>query len=202
MKLVSSLLLALALFLTAAHRGRADDELKLKVKSEYYPLEVGNTWTYKLDNSKFTLKVAKLEKVGDDVTARIEMTMNDKVMAVEHVAAKEDGLYRYDFEGKKAEPPVKFFALPPKADATWTIDSKVSGETLKGTFKMGEEKGVKVPAGTYDTFKVTSDDLDASGMKIAFTSYYAKDVGMVKQVIKAAGQETTIELEKFEPAKK
>jgi hypothetical protein len=200
MKLASTALLTLALFLTAVRLGQAQDELK--TKSEYYPLEVGNTWHYKLDTTKFSLKVVKHEKVGDVVTARIEMSMDGKVMATEHVFVKDDGIYRYDFEGKKAEPPVKFFALPPKADATWTVDSKVGGETLKGTFKMGEAKDVKVPAGTYNTFTSASDDLDASGMKISFTSYYAKDVGMVKQVIKAAGQETTIELEKFEPAKK
>jgi hypothetical protein len=79
----------------------------------------------------------------------------------------------------------------------------VAGEALKGTYKLGEEKEVAMPAGRYaDVLISGSEDLDANGQKIGFTYCFAKDVGMVKQVIDLGGQKVTIELEKFEPAAK
>ena len=80
---------------------------------------------------------------------------------------------------------------------------KAAGEALKGTFKAGEEKEVAVPAGKYaDVVTSGGDDLDGNGQKVGFTYYFAKDVGMVKQVIDRGGQKVTIEPEKFEPAAK
>jgi hypothetical protein len=189
-------ILALALALPAA-AARADD---LK-DSPYYPLKVGSAWTYKANDVKFTLKVAKTEKVGDVTAAVVEMTKDGKVEGSEKVAVKDDGVYRYAFENKKAEPPICFLKLPPKKDTTWKVDSKAENDAIKGTFKMDEEDNVKVAAGTYKCVKVTCDDLDAVGVKMSVTYYFAENVGMVKQVIEAAGQKTTIELEKYEPAK-
>jgi hypothetical protein len=191
--------LALALALPAA-AARADD---LK-DSPYYPLKVGSSWTYKANDVKFTLKVTKTEKVKDkdaEVTAaRVEMTKDGKVEGSELVAVKDDGVYRYAFENKKADPPIKFLQLPPKKDATWKVDSKADTDAIKGTFKMGEEE-IKVGDKTYKTVTVTCDDLDAVGVKMSVTYYFAENVGMVKQVIEAAGQKTVIELDKYEPAK-
>ncbi len=125
----------------------------------------------------------------------------DKEQSYENITVKKDGVYRLSFESNKAEPPVKFLTLPPKDGESWKIDSKIGKETLKGTFKIGEDKKVKVPAGEYETIYTTSDDLDANGMKVTFKTYFAKKVGMVKQVIKIGPQEVVIELEKFEEGK-
>ena len=87
---------------------------------------------------------------------------------------------------------------------TWCtndISDYVYKEKLKGTFKIDKEEKVKVPAGDFDAFPVSSDDLDANGMKVAFKTYFAKNTGMVKQVIKIGAQEVVIELEKYEDAK-
>jgi hypothetical protein len=152
------------------------------------------------------LKVVKFEDIDIEgkkqTCARIEMARGDKVEAVEHVAVKEDGVYRYMFEGKPANPPVRFLKLPPKKDETWEVNSKIGAEKLSGTFKSGEVDEVKVPAGTYKNVITSgSDNLDANGQKISFTYYFAKDVGMIKQTIKIQTQEVVIELEKFEPGK-
>jgi hypothetical protein len=199
MSVRTAALLALALALAPpAAAARAED----LASSPYYPLKVGSAWTYKAgDGGKFTMKVAKVEKVGDVNAARVEVVKDGKVESSELVAVRDDGVYRYQFENKKADPPIRFLKLPPKKDDAWKVESKSDGELIKGTFKMGEEDNVKVAAGTYKCVTVACDDLDAVGVKLKATYYFAENVGMVKQVIEAAGVTTVIELEKYEPAK-
>jgi len=196
----SRLALALVLFVAVAGLSAVGQEKDQFRESPYYPLQVGNTWNYKLGDMKFTMRVAKHEKVGEALCARVEMSIDGKVQAYEHIAVTADGIYRHSFEGKKAEPPVRFLKLPPKKGETWEVNSKVGGESLKGTFKAGEEDNVKVPAGTYKTVTSATDDLDANGTKISFKYYFAENVGMVKQDLDIAGQKAVIELEKYEPA--
>jgi hypothetical protein len=196
--------MALPLALVVGPAARAQEKM---AETPYYPLKVGTTWQYKIGETHFTLKVAKLEEVEAEgkkqMCARVEMaTADGKVQAVEHVAVKDNGVFRYMFEGKKAEPPVMFLKLPPNKGDTWEVESKISTEKLKGTFKTGEVDEVKVPAGTYKSVITSgSDNLDANGQKITFTYFFAKDVGMIKQTIKILTQEVVIELEKFEPGK-
>ena len=172
-------------------------------ESAYYPLKLNNVWNYKLgDNTKFRLKAVKDEQYEGKPSVRVEMIGDgDKPLSYENIEVKQDGVYRLGFEGNKADPPVQFLKLPFKDGETWKVDSKIGKETLKGSFKMGKEEKVKVPAGEYDCIYTESDDLDANGMKVSFKTYFAKGVGMVKQTIKIGQQEVVIELEKFEPAK-
>ena len=179
-------------------------QVKLE-QTTYYPLAVGTSWEYKAGDSKYTLRVTKHEKVGDTPCARVEMIVKekdkDKAVSFEHVAVAKDGVSRYSFEGKEAKPPVLFLKLPPKKDETWKVDSKVGGESVKGTFKNTGEEDVKVPAGSYKAVVVASQDLEANGVKMSVTYYFAEKVGMVKQVVEVSGQKIIIELEKYDPGK-
>jgi hypothetical protein len=202
MKSLKHLSLSIPFLLMAALPAALADEPTEKMgETEYYPLKLNSVWHYKIGENKFTLKATKEEKVDGKPSVRVEMIgEGDKPITFENIQVTKDGVYRLGFEGINANPPVKFMELPPKAGAKWEVKSTIGKETLKGTFKMGEEK-VKVPAGDFDTFYTESDDLDANGMKTSFKQYFAKGVGMVKQVIKINNQEIVIELEKYEPAK-
>jgi hypothetical protein len=167
----------------------------------YFPLAVGSKWTYKCGENRFRLEVVKFEKVGETDCARVELFVNDKSQAAEDIAVTKDAVLRFTFDGKKAEPPIPFLKLPIKDKQTWKVESKVDGQLLKGGFASGEEE-VKVPAGTYKAVTVTGTDLEANGVKLNLKYYFAKDVGMVKQVIEIAGQKIVIELEKYEAGKK
>ena len=168
----------------------------------YFPLEVGSVWHYKCGENRFQLKVVKFEDVGKTKCAKVELFVNNKSEAAEHIAVTKEGVLRFSFDGKKAEPPILFLELPVKADKVWKVESKVDGQPLKGGFKSGVEDNVKVPAGIYKTVTVTGVDLEANFVKLGLTYYFAENVGMVKQVIEISGQKIVIELEKYEPAKK
>jgi hypothetical protein len=169
--------------------------------SPYYPLQVGNSWTYRVGNGSFTMKVTKHEKVDNSLTARVDLIRDGKTEDFENIIVKPDGLYRLNVGNVKAEPAVRFLKLPPKKGETWMIEGKAGGMALKGTFKIGEEE-IKVPAGTFKTITATCDDLDVGGMKFSVTYYFAEGTGIVKQVVESAGQKLIYDLEKFEPGKK
>ena len=191
--------LAALVFLAAGSLAPAQDAA---VTTPYFPLEVGSVWSYRCGENQFQLKVTKFEKVGTTNCARVELFVNNKSEAAENIAVTKDGVLRFSFDGKKAEPPIPFLKLPVKDKETWKVESKVDGQPLKGSFTSGTKDDVKVPAGNYKTVTVTGVDLEANGVKLGLTYYFAENVGMVKQVIDIAGQKVVIELEKYEPAKK
>jgi len=187
---------SLVLVLTAS--ALADDAPK---DSPYYPMRDGTTWTYKAGDSKFALKVVKHETVQTSNCARIETIQDGKTIASEDVFLKDGSVYRLRSDDKLIDPPVLILKQPAKPGDVWSIDSNTESKTsLKGTFKYGEEQitwaGEKDPV---QAVTVHCDDMDANGAKYAFTTYYVKDKGMVKQVIDAGGLKVVIELEKYEP---
>jgi hypothetical protein len=204
MKRLALALLVLPLGLVAP-AGGAEDKLP---ESPWYPLRVGTSWQYKAGDGKFQVRVARHEKVGEAPAARLETVRDGKVVAVEHVGVTADGVYRYDLESSRDDqklteeykPPILLLKLPPKKGETFQTDSKASGRSYKGTFKIGEEE-VKVPAGTYKAVTVTSQALEVDGLKPTLTVWYAENVGMVKLVLGEGGQKVVLELEKFEPGK-
>jgi hypothetical protein len=189
-----ALLLSWCLALSAA----GGDE---KPTGSWYPLQVGATWHYKAGAKRFSLRVARYEKFAKVQCARVELIQDKKVTSFEHVAADAKAVKRFSLEGKEARPPIVVLKLPPKKGQSWKVDSKADGQTLKGTFRVGEVEEVKVPAGTFKALTVTSEDLEANGLKMKITFYYADKVGLVKEVIQTGKQKIVVELEKFEPGK-
>jgi hypothetical protein len=169
-------------------------------ESDYYPFKIGTKWNYKVGDAKIIVRIAKHEKVGDVTCALVETVANDRVVATEHVSVQKEGLFRHTMAGQKADPAVLFLKLPPKKGDTWKVTSKVAGQDVKATYESGEEE-ITVPAGKYKTVVTRTKEFQVGDQKLAATIWYAKNVGMVKTIMTVAGNDVTIELEKFEPAK-
>jgi hypothetical protein len=194
MRSLSFVGLTVALFLPAVLCAQEKVE-----STPYYPLEVGTAWHYKLGDKKFVSRVSKHEKLGDTQCAVITGELDGIVLGDEYVSVNKEGLLRHKANGSAVDPPLKFFALPPKA-GNWKVSSKIGPVLVKGTYSL-EEAEIEVPAGKYKTWKL-STDVDAGGLPIVATQYFAKDIGMVKQAIKLGNQpEAVFELERFEKAK-
>lgn len=180
---------------------QAQDEPAVK-SSDYYPTKVGTTWKYAFSKGSLVNTVTKHEKIGEVMCARLETSTagkDAKVVSNEHVAVTDAAVERHATLGFQPDPPVILLKLPAKKGDKWEIDSKVGNETIKGTAEVDEEE-VKVKAGTYKTFKVTTD-VTTGGMQIKSVCWYAKDVGMVKQDLTFAGNEVKLELEEYTAGK-
>jgi hypothetical protein len=162
----------------------------------YYPLKKGASWTYKTVGGEVVMKVID-EKEGK---FKIETTAGGKATAVEVVGPSEQGLVRYEVNGLKSDAPVLFFKWDAKEKDEWLVDTKVSGQSLKGKFTTKNAK-VTVPAGTYDALVVEAKDLEVGGAKSNVTYHFAKDVGIVKLSFAIGGQDIALELLKYEPGK-
>jgi hypothetical protein len=214
-KQVAGVLAGAVLVLMAGAAQGAEDKM---AETPYYPLRVGATWHYKAGGGKFSVRVAGHEKAGGRMCARVETTNADgKVSSLEHLYVTAEGVYRQDIQGARRDqasrggvpalgpvqtldPPLLILKLPPRAGDSWGIDSQVRNTTFKGKFKVASEE-VKVPAGSYKTFRVGSEDLEEAGNKLTVTSYYAEGAGLVKQVLEVERSKIVIELEKYEPGK-
>jgi hypothetical protein len=193
--------LALPLLLAAAAGLAAQDKLK---ETPYFPLQVGTTWHYRAGDSKSIIRVVRHEKIGDTLCALLQTKRGDKVVGSEHVAVAADGVYRHDLTvtaeksvTQTLKPPMLVLKLPPKKGDTWKIDSKGDGKTFRGGFLVDEQQ-ITVPAGTYQTFRVASQDLEVNSLKPIITTFFAEGIGMVKQIIEVGDVKIEIELEKFE----
>lgn len=175
-------------------------------RADYYPLKPGSKWQYAGEVNgqkiKVTNQVAKMENIDGKNLARLE-TLNEQmqVVAAEHLASSEKGVFRHRINGIESEPPFCILQYPVKSGDTWKANSKVGNETIQGECKAEKEE-VTVPAGKYSAVKVTINaEVVPSGQKINNTIWLADDVGLVKQITDLGQIKIKLELEKFEAGK-
>jgi hypothetical protein len=168
----------------------------------FFPLKVGNTWTYKVGENHFSYRIAKIEKVGGTPCARVEMLVQDKPVSFEHIGIHNGAIARFSFEGKEIKPPIPLLKANARKGDSWPVESKIGdGQVIKGKFVVGEDLDFSVPAGRGHAITVTAQDMEVNGVKLNVTYFLTEKMGMVKQVADMAGKKIVIELEKFEPGK-
>ncbi len=191
-----------ALVLLATALAGAQDKAG-NLAANYYPLQVGNQWTFKVtieDKSNTAVsRIAKIETIDKLPLARLEASVNGNVRATEHLMQTEQGIFRYRNNDKEITPPICLLKYPVKDKAKWEGEIKLGNEKGKYLCETKEES-VETPAGKYKAVKV-SLRLESKGQNVATSYWFVKDIGIVKQTVEAAGLSNLMELEKFEPAK-
>lgn len=126
--------------------------------SDYYPLAVGNTWTYRAADHQQTITIVEQGKDGFFV---------DNLGG--HFAPRGDGV----FDGQR-------FLLqePLEVDHTWI--AQVRGQPRESYRISAVDAVVTVPAGTFDGVVQVDTEQAVSDGKLLVTWSYAKNVGMVK----------------------
>lgn len=178
-----------------AVRATGEDEVK---DAEYYPLKVGTTWEYKRDGKSYTTKITKHEKFNEVMCAYIETTVGGA-----YIAHAKDGLTNFIPLGDD-EPPManRFMKFPYKKGDTWNADDDKGNKDVRFThaYVYGEET-VEVPAGKYKTIFTKTNKFNMGGKDMQMTVWYAKGVGMVKNVTEIDGKKTETVLVRFTEGK-
>ena len=204
-------LLLLAAALSSAQEGTKDKKEATKDKKDltatktanYYPLQEGNEWHYKVTvggNSVTAIsRIAKIEKIDDMPLSRLEASVNDKIVATEHLTQTADGIFRHRNNGQEIAPPICLLKYPVKAGSKWegpiTVGKDAGNYTAEAT-----EEDVEVPAGKFKAVKVVIA-LESNKQKINTTYWFVKDLGFVKQTVATAQLTILMELEKSTLAK-
>lgn len=207
--IASGFVVALSFLAPAAAQERAFDH-------PYYPLQVGNQWTYRSGKEQVVIRVEKQEPLAYKLPGGEGKEKADKVNGfvlkvtsggrslTEKVAVLGDGIYRFAAAGKEITPPLRFFKLPLKPGETWAVDSKTGDKSIKGTFVGGEDT-VKLQLGgknvSLRTMTAATKDFTVDGEPMELKYWFAEEYGMVKQQVQVGSSTVTLELQEFTPAK-
>ena len=181
---------------------------KTQDSKSYYPLKVGNKWTYQIESdavakgsSKLMNQIAKIEKIDGVSLSRLETTAKGKVVASEHLSITDKGIFRNRYNGTEVSSPICMLKFPIKKGSTWKVESKVGEEKLSVSCKSDEEE-IEVPAGKFKTVKVVMDaEVVGAGIIVSTTYWFSQGVGVVKQHVNINSMQFTLLLEKFEEGK-
>jgi hypothetical protein len=214
------ILLSLALPFLWLQTARAQAPLT----TPFYPLNVGDKWTYRVVDLKAPLvkadpkKTVVVEVERPEIYARKNVDKNGKATIDEkvgfilkstsgskttrdHVVVLEDGVYRVHAAGTPMTPPLPFFKLGlKKPGETWECNSVSGNITIKGTFTWSYER-VKVLDKGYDAFHISFTNGKGGDDRVEVDCWFAEKVGMVKQRHLEKGREIALELQSFEKAK-
>lgn len=175
----------------------------LRVSRNYYPLAVGNTWTYE-DSEGATINFEIVDTVTIevlDVTTFVkQMTTSDLEDAANftYIARSPDGISQYGMGGSNAggdtitfSPELPIYRFPPILNESWSVDFDVKLEfgffvgTGTATYKVVWEGELTVEAGTFQhVFQIKEDfnwELGGDQIDHIITRHWlAPDVGIIK----------------------
>jgi len=203
---------AALLFLQGASAAKPKSKPKSKSAADYFPLRVGDTWTYRNSSEGgYTWKVLSEEPhEGGTVRYVVEFLSGVKI---NNVFSKANGWVLFhqesypEHEGLQAtyEPPKQYLPNPMVVGQKWEWSGKdpAQVEQHEKNHVVGIET-VTVAAGKFRAMKVVSEITRASVPMIR-TSWYADGVGLVKTTTEAGaikyGSELTDYSFKKQPGK-
>jgi hypothetical protein len=188
MKVRLVLILAL-LFTLMVGRSVTAQNARARV-SDYFPLRVGDSWTYRHseDDSEFTVKVLSAEKQPDGTMLYL---VEKQAGAVIHSWYSKSGgwtlLHREAYQEQegisvKYEPPREFLKNPLIAGAKWTWKGiGINKQSASESNQVVGAEVVKVPAGRFRAMKVVSKVSDGE-TAVTKTYWYAAGVGLIKSM--------------------
>ncbi|HSP45665.1 MAG TPA: hypothetical protein VLO30_06705 [Chthoniobacterales bacterium] len=158
-----------------------------KPAADYFPLRVGDSWTYRNSESgQYTLKVLSEEpQQGGPVRYVVELRSE---VVIQNVFSKAAGWILFhsenypEHEGLKAtyEPPKQYLPNPPVIGQKWEWTGKDPTQMERHeTNRVAGFEDVTVAAGKFRAVKVTSE-LTGGAIPMTKTFWYAPGVGLVK----------------------
>jgi hypothetical protein len=188
-----------------------------------YPLKVGMRWTYRIEGQtdRYIVTAVKEEKIGEQLCVKFEARLRsrfaddepagiglagssvaptcfiEQLVGSEHVAFLKDGFYRFSFGGQPVEPPICFLKPSAEKGETWKHEFKIGVSQASAQFH-NDVADVKVPAGNVSAAIVVRAEAIEKKEATKTTVWYARGVGMVKQVIDVGNDKVTLELERVQ----
>ena len=158
-----------------------------KPAGDYFPLRVGDSWTYRnTEEGGYTLKVmSEAPQAGGPTRYVVELDSSVKII---HTFSKTDGWVLFhsenypEHEGLQAtyEPPKQYLPNPlvVGTEWRWTGRDPTQVEHQEKSRVVAMET-VTVPAGKFHTAKVVTE-ISGGGAAKTRTDWYAEGVGLVK----------------------
>jgi hypothetical protein len=172
---------------------------------DYYPLKPGTRWTYDLDPGdgrkiRVANQIARIEIIDGKSMARLETVINGRVAVTQHLIGNHEGVFRCRLGEADVSPPICILKYPFKEGETWKAEPMIGRDQSKLSFKSGRHEEVMSTAAKYQAISVGCE-INVEGGLVNTMSWYAADIGMVKDT-RAFGDKTiTMNLVTFEAGK-
>lgn len=179
-----------------------------------FPWHPGDVWEMDAESGgqkfKFTLTATAELDIDSQKVRHVEMKRDGEAVQTEGYAVDEKGIHRVAFGPAgvgKIKPPMTVLKLPLKNDATWEwkgeMESPDGTVKAEATFKLTGPEQSKVPAGTFEVWRVEQHLFETiGGQKVDVTNllYFSPGVGIVRQETVSPDGFTEGSLVKFKPA--
>lgn len=164
--------------------------------NSYYPLQVGNTWTYGPKEKKEDVPLLTIKVSGTETVDGIECYLLDTVLGEDHIrefleVRENEGIFHRKTQTStggvdsniiptRINPLIKF---PIEIGSSWQWVDDAPQEVNPGVinFRVDGYEKVDTPAGIFECFKVVSSHDVPDIMESTMTRWYAANTGMVKQ---------------------
>ncbi len=177
-----------AILLTMLLAASASAQRPAVALRDYFPLRVGDSWTYRNDedDSEFTVKVVGEEKQADGTTLyQVEKMVGTRIhswysKSPGWVLMRREAYAEQEGMSVTHEPARQYLKNPLAAGGKWTWKGKgVTGmDVLEITVVEGPQV-VTTPAGRFRAMKVVSR-IKEGDAAVTRTNWYAPGVGLVK----------------------
>jgi hypothetical protein len=198
---VAGIFIAIAIALPGGAQA-APPEKKLL---DYYPLTPGTKWTYDVDPGngrkiRLTNQIARIETIDGKSLARLETIINGRVAMTQHLLSTSEGVLRYRLGEADVSPPLRILKYPFKEGETWQAEQVIGHEQSKMSFKSGRHEELTLTAVKYQAISVECE-INMDGARLKNTSWYAPDVGLVRDTRDLGNKTITMDLVTFEAGK-
>jgi hypothetical protein len=156
----------------------------------YFPARVGMRWVYDQDGKEMVFEVTGLKvEAGKTVVTVSRGPIGVSTYHITPKAVLDGGSTRFVYD-----PPLQKLKLPLTTGDTWDYEEPLLDGLRSHTGKMtvGKEETVDVPAGTFQAipvvFEVSALNRTPVPAPVTYTSWYAKDVGLVKMAFPSGGR--------------
>ena len=151
----------------------------------YFPLNPGNSWTYKVRMAGGTNSIQQKVKVTEPDNGNPEIVVYDQKnnpLAFIYYIENGQGLFKTKQMGPSGvlefHPTWLVLSSKMNVGATWSWES--SDHKMKEASKVLDTEKVTVAAGTFETLLIQCEGIDEKGTAYVEKTWYAKGVGYVK----------------------
>jgi hypothetical protein len=207
--LVGFLVLLMLIGIISCNRGTSAPGVDWKT---YFPLKEGNKWTYDAHISAqgqekdvtMIFSVTGKEKVDNVDCYALQGEVDGNKSSVEYYELSDKGLIAHKrtmgTQTFQLAPPEPMLDFPLTAGKNWKWSGKVGGADTEMNFTVAAEEDLKVPAGDFKAYKIEMNgNVKQGNLTVKSTRWFAKDVGMLKEISEIGTQlKVTAELKSKE----
>lgn len=164
----------------------------LATADNYYPLQVGNSWTYRIDIegqvSEAQIRVAQKAMINNQETMLVETMTNGAVRQREYYSVSPEGVFTVMRSKFRFDPFQYFLKYPVVVGDTWQQKGKLADDSGNYSFTYTTRYtyegivSITVEGETFSALKLVMENQISDGSVSRAARYFVNGIGIVKEI--------------------